>query len=342
MAPRASAGDAVVIDAQVFLRIAKHAKQVYPSGASGSLMGLADEYAGGKVSVSSCFGYARKGASDENLSYKDQMRYELEMINLLKGVNLDTQTVGWYTTTHHGNLFNEAFVENQYAFQSEIPGSVCLVYDKFKTAFGSSGYRAYRLTAEAMEQRMSQEGDSHDPFTEFSSSKLFEEVPIEVYCSPYTEAFLLQCESRADAQAREGLGFSVASSDLPSESVQAPAFNQKGRGKGQPQQTEGAKNDGGLERNVTLLLETVEEYTLQQREMQMYERSLRQNKVQPHQRVPKSLDALNLAKQIQEHSANLDSFCMNTFAKLYLCGSAEETEAKDALQELKAMQGQGA
>ena len=84
---------------------------------------------------------------------------------------------------------------------------------------------------------------------------------------------------------------------------------------------------------MALLLETVEEFTLQQRETQLYERAQRQNKMTANQRVPKSIDALNLTKQIQEHSANLDNYCVNTFAKLYLSGDGASQAELEAMKE---------
>merc|ERR1711865_859800 len=84
-----------------------------------------------------------------------------------------------------------------------------------------------------------------------------------------------------------------------------------------------------LERNVQLLLESLDEFALQQREMQMYERQTRVNKEKmgKNQRVPRSIDTLNLAKQIQEHCKNLSEFSTDTFGKLYLAsGNAKNSE----------------
>lgn len=136
------------------------------------------------------------------------------------------------------------------------------------------------------------------------------QVPIKIYCSPYTEALLLgHVAKRKEGTAIDGITL---------------------QSKGESHEESAAGK--GLERNVALLLETVEEFTLQQRETQMYERAQRQNKMNANQRVPKSIDALNLTKQIQEHSSNLDSYCVNTFAKLYLGG-----EGKADAPELAAM-----
>lgn len=300
----------VVIDAQVFLRIAKHAKQVFPSGASGTLMGIEEDSG---LQVTSCFGYKRAdpsayGEQADMMGAKQSFQYEVDMIKLLGDVNLDAQSVGWYMTTHHGNLFNEALVEHQYVFQSQVPTAVCVVYDSFKTQVGNSGFTAYRLTQEAMAQRAN--GANMDTFADFDSSKLFEQVPIKIYCSPYTEALLLgHVAKRKEGTAIDGITL---------------------QSKGESHEESAAGK--GLERNVALLLETVEEFTLQQRETQMYERAQRQNKMNANQRVPKSIDALNLTKQIQEHSSNLDSYCVNTFAKLYLGG-----EGKADAPELAAM-----
>lgn len=118
--------------------------------ASGTLMGIEEDSG---LQVTSCFGYKRAdpsayGEQADMMGAKQSFQYEVDMIKLLGDVNLDAQSVGWYMTTHHGNLFNEALVEHQYVFQSQVPTAVCVVYDSFKTQVGNSGFTAYRLTQE--------------------------------------------------------------------------------------------------------------------------------------------------------------------------------------------------
>lgn len=304
----------VCVDAQVLLRIAKHAKQNYPASASGSLLGIdVDSRDEKELRVTNCFGYrTAKGtdtsaliggalASEQNIagtSADDFTEYQYQMLSALAETRADANACGWYESTHHGNFMNEALIENQYAFQKEVPNAVVIVYDPFQLKIGKSGFAAYRLSNEAMKRRKrAEDNDEEEAFDKFPSDKLLERVPITVHCSPLVETMLLQYQNN---------NFDC----LDTDSI-APA----------------------LERNVQLLLESLDEFSLQQREMQMYERNTRKNqKDQRNQRVPKSVDTLNLSKQIQEHCKNIDSYASDSFGKLFMV--SESAEVRDVMTAL--------
>ena len=93
-----------------------------------------------------------------------------------------------------------------------------------------------------------------------------------------------------------------------------------------------------LERNVQLLLESLDEYSLQQREMQMYEKQTRsaKEKQAKSSRVPKAIDTLNLSMQIQEHCRTIDTAAIDSLGKLYMVSQTPEVESMmKALQENK-------
>jgi len=133
------------------------------------------------------------------------------------------------------------------------------------------GFAAYRLTDLAMKRREAAENeDDADAFEGLASEDLLEEVKINIYSSPLIEHFLLSQQQAAKFD----------SLDLDNVSP-------------------------GLERNVQLLLESLDEFALQQREMQMHERNGRMSKDNKQKnnnsRVPKAVDTLNLSQQIQSH-----------------------------------------
>lgn len=134
-----------------------------------------------------------------------------------------------------------------------------------------------------------------DAFERFPSDDLLEQVPVKVHCSPLVETLLLQYH---------GNNFECLDTDAIS-----PA----------------------LERSVQLLLESLDEFSLQQREMQLYERQSRNQKKDQakNMRVPKSVDTINLSKQIQEHCSTIDSYASDIFGKLYLV--SESQEVKEAM-----------
>ncbi|CAD7945845.1 unnamed protein product [Amoebophrya sp. A120] len=286
------------VDAQVFLRIAKHAKQTYPNSASGSLLGLDD---GKNVRVTNCFSYKTKQDGEPSDNF---LEYQYGVLKAIEEVRGDANAVGWYESTHHGIFLTEAFIENQYQFQKEVPSAVVLVYDPAKQKVGTCGFKAYRLTDAAMHKKLTMNIDEDtDPFADFPSSDLLEEVPVYVHCSPLVETLMLQM----DAQ-------STAAFDLDSA---GPA----------------------MDRNLQLLLESLEELSQQQREMQMYERLTRaqKEKQQKTQRVPKAVDTLNLTKQIQAHCATVDEHAQDTFAKLFLLDAKISKDPKDGNSKVRTV-----
>lgn len=276
----------VTVDAQVFLRIAKHAKQTFPASAAGSLLGLDTQR---EVRVTNCFAYKDK---EENADFTD---FQYEVLRTLGEVRIDANAVGWYESTHHGNFLNETLIESQYQFQKEVPSAVCIIYDPFQQKIGKCGFAAYRLTEEAMRRK---ETDEEDPFTNFPSEQLLEEVPITIHCSPLIETLLLQW--------------------------QRPSFESLDMDQSSP----------ALERNVQLLLESLDEFGMQQRELQMYEKQSRaaKEKQAKSSRIPKSIDTLNLSMQVLEHCRTIDTAARDSLGKLFMV--SEKPELKNALKSL--------
>jgi hypothetical protein len=61
-------------------------------------------------------------------------------------VNVDSNTVGWYSSTYLGSFLNEGTIETQFNYQERIKKCVVLIYDPLKTSTGFLSLRAYRLT----------------------------------------------------------------------------------------------------------------------------------------------------------------------------------------------------
>jgi len=130
----------VEIDALVILQVMKHCRQHVPNTVSGVLLGLDVE---DTLQVTHSFGYAQKQA-DEHMQ-EDSEVYQLDMLKRLREVNVDSNTVGWYQTTHLGQFFSEQVIETQYAYQMQIPRTILLVYDPLQSAIGKPAFKAFRL-----------------------------------------------------------------------------------------------------------------------------------------------------------------------------------------------------
>lgn len=140
------------------MRIIKHSSHVFPSIATGSLVGMDID---GQLQVTNSFnmpqvdGGATVGdANDAQLAAqiaapraKANIAYQSEMIRMLREVNVDAQSVGWYMSASMGNFISLAAIENQFFYQKEPnERAVALVHDISRSSQGSLNLRAYRLS----------------------------------------------------------------------------------------------------------------------------------------------------------------------------------------------------
>lgn len=285
------------MDAQVFLRIAQHAKQNYPAAASGSLLGLDQE---NTARVSNCFAFQRKETMEESAPLKEKadfMEYQYGMLRALSEIRVEANAVGWYESTHYGNFLTEAFIENAYLFQKEVPNSVVVVYNPYMQKLGKCGFQAFRLTDKAMQVREeNQTANEDDTFAGLSSDEILEEVEILCRMNVFTETMLLQL-------GKEGEDF--AGLDMKD-------------------------STDGQGRTLSLLLDSLDEFSAHQRDLSMFERQSRamKEKQSKQQRVPKSGDTVSLARQVVEHSRSLTSQQQDYLAKLHLLsGATLDTES---------------
>jgi translation initiation factor 3 subunit H len=154
---------------QVVMKIIKHSSQLFPTIATGSLVGMD---VGGTLEVTNTFPFPiveLPPASHFNTTTassntttaatlaqaapraKANTAYQAEMIRMLREVNIDAQNVGWYTSTNMGNFVNLNVIENQYFYQKELnEHTVALVHDVSRSSQGSLSLRAFRLSPQFM------------------------------------------------------------------------------------------------------------------------------------------------------------------------------------------------
>ncbi|EGC37119.1 hypothetical protein DICPUDRAFT_30756 [Dictyostelium purpureum] len=134
--------DVVQIDGLVVLKIIKQCKEYLPELVPGQLLGLD---IGTSLEVSNCFPFPPRDQEDENS--ESIAEYQLEMMRLLREVNIDSNTVGWYTPTYLNSFFNESVIETQYNYQATINQKcVVIVYDPIKTSQGTLSLK-YNLSS---------------------------------------------------------------------------------------------------------------------------------------------------------------------------------------------------
>ncbi|KAJ3372637.1 hypothetical protein AMAG_08362 [Allomyces macrogynus ATCC 38327] len=139
----------VQVDALVALKIAKHAKDLYPAAVTGALLGMDID---GVLEVTQSYPYlakARRGRdnddNDDDAAELDE-HYQVDMLKCLRQVNADANTVGWYHAAPLSHFLQYSWVANQAEYQTSIPQSVVLEYDPLASQTGTLALRAFRLT----------------------------------------------------------------------------------------------------------------------------------------------------------------------------------------------------
>jgi translation initiation factor 3 subunit H len=300
------------LDGLVLLKIIKHCKENVPEVVTGQLLGLNVE---DRLEVTNCFPFPSTDDNDENDDY------QLEMMKCLRTVNVDNNTVGWYQSAFLGSFINSSIVEAQYTYQKEIPSSVVVVYDPFRTAKGSLALHAYRLTDSFMAM-FAKRDFSQPSFAKFdvSAGDILEEVPIKVHNSHLVHGFLYEL--------REDKSMSCEFDRL---TIGANPF---------------------LEKNLGILSDCIDEYSQEQGKFQYYQRQVTRQKanIKTHQdkrkiesdaRVasglppltnedtsknsiykpinrPSRLDTYLISNQIAHYCEQINSSSSQAFQKLYV------------------------
>lgn len=262
----------VQIEANVAMKIVKHAYDHYPVPSCGQLLGLEDEHSG-MVSVSHAFEFPA-GAMDNGgagMRTKITQRYKNEMIAQLKEVNVDSNPVGVYVNSPLGRFFNQAMVQTMLAAQLENPEAVLLVYDVELAVKGDDQFplRGYRLSPQFLNIKREQleaaqqsgPGNNAKPVS-FTSEQLtkngvsyenvFEELTINIHNSHLVNLYL---------HTMKGAG-TQAQKDYDSLNIDIDPY---------------------LEKNVEAIFESMEEYHYDQSNYNYYQRHLAREKLKIQQ-----------------------------------------------------------
>jgi len=283
----------VEVDALVILQIMKHCRQQAPHAVTGQLLGLAVDNA---LQVTHSFGYVQKSEDNERGHQDDGEQYQMDMLRRLREVNVDSNTVGWYQTTHLGQFFSDTVIETQYFYQIQIPRSILLVYDPLQSRIGKPAFKALRLTPSFM-AKYTETLPPHNnkaALNDFPSGSMFVEIPISIHSPVIVEAFLVDW----------------AISD-PISTTQIEALD--------------VENQVFLEKNVQLLINSLQDLAEEQTKMQMFERNAgRQdgkgkgkgfNRNAPQ---PRQLDTMILSQQIQNYCKQINTSAGDSFGKVFL------------------------
>ena len=108
---------------QVVLKIIKHCKENLPELVTGQLLGLD---VGKTLEVTNCFPYPSKTAEEDEETPEASLggaEYQIEMMRCLREVNVDNNTVGWYSSTYMGSFINEGTIGRKKKGQKKGAGN---------------------------------------------------------------------------------------------------------------------------------------------------------------------------------------------------------------------------
>lgn len=177
------------MDILPLIQMIKHAQGSSPSSVTGQLLGLDDD---GRVEVTHAYGMP---SSEDDLQFINAEEFQHSMITNLGHINIDSEVVGWYTSTFMSSFFSLQLILSQYTYQETLGGnSFVMVIDSFALARGKLNLKAYRLSQQFVELFHDKKININDLQTQkFDSSMIFEEIPIFLSMDEMAQALLHQC-----------------------------------------------------------------------------------------------------------------------------------------------------
>lgn len=106
------------------MKIINHCKQQFPTIVTGQLLGLDFNKV---LEVTNSFPFPNVTAKNKetidgnllNLIYLGA-QYQMDMMRCHRELNIDTNTVGWYQSTHLSSFMNQTLIETQYSYQKSL------------------------------------------------------------------------------------------------------------------------------------------------------------------------------------------------------------------------------
>ena len=314
---------------QVVLKIIKHCQEALPGFVTGQLLGLD---IGRTLEVTNSFPFPSvdgKGGGDDD----DSAEYQMEMMRCLREVNVDNNTVGWYQSTYFSSFIDEACVETQYNYQSNIQNAVVIIFDPSRARTSGLALRAFRLTDTFMS--LYSDGkityDALANANQHSRADVFQELPISVRNSHLHSALLLELQDECSINAN--------ASDFSRLELNTNPF---------------------LEKQLQLLIDCIEDLQQESNRLQHYERAVQRQKSSqsaylakkqaeavarrargeeplPEEDLssnpqfkpipkPSRLDSLLITNQMSAYCRQINQFSGQSFAKLFLMRSLNSTQ----------------
>ncbi|KAK4994430.1 hypothetical protein LTR66_005540 [Elasticomyces elasticus] len=341
----------VQVEALVVMRIIKHSSQAFPSYATGSLVGMD---VNGVLQITNSFPFPTVDSTSSDDRHdnsnsaaaapraKSNVAYQNEMIKLLREVNVDAQTTGWYLSTSMGNFISANTVENQYFYQKEPnERAVTLVHDVSRSSTGSLSLKAFRLSSTFMAAY--KEGKFTTETIQKSNLRyqdIFTELPITIHNSHLLTSLLHQLPAQP---AKKELSIPADLASLTHDPALthiplAPNFDSLE-----------LSIDPFLEKSCDLLLDSIENHHNELNNHQYYQRSLAREQAKITQwqakrkaenqaraitkqpplpedewqrlfklpQEPSRLDIMLNSRQVEQYARQVDAFTASVSGKMF-------------------------
>jgi translation initiation factor 3 subunit H len=283
---------------------------------TGSLLGLAVE--NGILEVTHSFPFpdprfdrraaaAAAADAEDDAAGLEGHEFQMEMMRMLREVNVDNNCVGWYQSMYLGIYSTSSLLDNQLSYQTDLsPNAVVVLYDPMQSSNGNIVLKCLRLTDECIRIRSNGENVYIDP------KNIFEEVPVTLR-NPGLARVLL-----ADIQ--DGLH------DTPSHSKDGSTLFDA-RADTSFDRLDLSMNPY-LEKHLEFLCGWVDDLSTEQHKFQYFSRQLaRKGKDKSIKRskedwagsdAPRRMESLLISNQIRSYCEQMDRFTGDSIDKLYL------------------------
>ncbi|CAG8620369.1 10079_t:CDS:2 [Ambispora leptoticha] len=327
--------ESVQLDGLVVLKIIKHCREAFPATVSGQLLGLDIS---GVLEVTNCFPFPSSKSDDEN--ELDVAKYQVEMMRCLREINVDHNPVGWYQSTYLGSFLTPNLIKTQYFYQQTFNNkSVVIIHDVSRSTHGNISLRAFRFTPSFMEvQKEGKFTNESLQKNKLTFSNMFEELPITIKNSHLVTALLHSLNEYEPLPTKA----------LDKDKVEVPLTPNFDMLE--------LSLDPYIEKNLELLLDSVEEFGQEQSNLAFWQRSYarEQTKIQQYMQKrkqenqsrqaagleplpeedinklfklppePSKLDSLLITSQINNYCKQLNQYAGPTLGKLFVVGELQK------------------
>jgi len=331
----------VHIDGLAALKIVKHCQDSLPQMVTGSLLGLS--VGDGVLEITHAFPFPEPSSATKNVDVVDDEEnataaaadmdgheYQLEMMKMLREINVDNNCVGWYQSMYLGSYSTQSFVENQLSYQTDLsPNAVVVLYDPVQTTHGQLTLKCYRLTDECMELKKSGKN------LYINSKNIFQEIPVKLNNPGLIQGLLLDVVDGTYNSSSPSIAVKTAATGSSDEDLDVGVdctFDNLD-----------LSTNPYFEKHLEFLCQWVDDVASEQHKFQYFVRNLAKN--EEHRKknegsrseenkkedstnpdVPRRMESLLIANKVRMYCEQVDKFAGGGFGKLFLANGLHQEE----------------